>query len=391
MAARKHARPEPSALPRAPRRRRRGGGARGVLRRAGRRAVRAVQGSGPIHRARRGRPRIPPPAHGGGDHAQLAVLRPQPLVGERRGRRGRVAAHRRGRRHRAAVGAVVRRRSAACPRARSSPTSSARGTIESCSTACRGGRRRARSGGRAPSATASGSASRWPTCSRLPGSPPTPRAYSSSASTRTRPRAASAAIVSGGEGDAPGHAACLRPQRRTPATRDHGFPLRALVPGWVGSTSIKWLGRIVVSREQLWTRNNTTSYVLIGDNYPPEGEADGQAVTVQSIKSALGLPWPAELPSGIQRLHGFAHSPHGAITERRVERRRRRELATRTDRRAAGAVLVGAVRVRLARAAGRPHTADARDRRRRQHPAGMRCPSTRRATSSTSHSPTRSG
>ena len=36
-------------------------------------------------------------------------------------------------------------------------------------------------------------------------------------------------------------------------------------------------------------------------------------MTVQSIKSALGLPWPAELASGIQRLHGFAHSPHGAI------------------------------------------------------------------------------
>ena len=99
--------------------------------------------------------------------------------------------------------------------------------------------------------------------------------------------------------------------------RDHGFPLRALVPGWVGSTSIKWLGRIVVTREQLWTRNNTTSYVLIGDDYPPEGEADGQAVTVQSIKSALGLPWPVELAGGIHRLHGFAHSPHGAIA--RVE------------------------------------------------------------------------
>ena len=95
--------------------------------------------------------------------------------------------------------------------------------------------------------------------------------------------------------------------------RDHGFPLRALVPGWVGSTSIKWLGRIVVTRDQLWTRNNTTSYVLIGDDYPPDGEAEGQAVTVQSIKSALGLPWPAELAGGIQRLHGFAHSPHGAI------------------------------------------------------------------------------
>ena len=99
--------------------------------------------------------------------------------------------------------------------------------------------------------------------------------------------------------------------------RDHGFPLRALVPGWVGSTSIKWLGRIEVSREQIWTRNNTTSYVLIGDDYPPEGEADGQAVTVQSIKSALGLPWPAELASGTHRLHGFAHSPHGYVA--RVE------------------------------------------------------------------------
>ena len=98
-----------------------------------------------------------------------------------------------------------------------------------------------------------------------------------------------------------------------PLPRDHGFPLRALVPGWVGSTSIKWLGRIVVTREQLWTRNNTTSYVLIGDDYPPEGEADGQAVTAQSIKSALGLPWQAELTDGIHRLHGFAHAPHGAI------------------------------------------------------------------------------
>ena len=31
--------------------------------------------------------------------------------------------------------------------------------------------------------------------------------------------------------------------------RDHGFPLCALVPGWVGSANVKWLGRIVVSSE----------------------------------------------------------------------------------------------------------------------------------------------
>ena len=99
--------------------------------------------------------------------------------------------------------------------------------------------------------------------------------------------------------------------------RDHGFPVRALVPGWVGSTSIKWLGRIVVSTEQQWTRNNTTSYVLIGDDYPPEGEAQGMVTTTQTIKSALALPWPATLPPGRHRVHGFAHSSHGHVA--RVE------------------------------------------------------------------------
>ena len=99
--------------------------------------------------------------------------------------------------------------------------------------------------------------------------------------------------------------------------RDHGFPIRALVPGWVGSANIKWLGRIMVSTEQLWTRNNTTSYTLIGDAYPPVGESEGQPVTEQSIKSALALPWPADLAAGRQRIHGYAHSPAGPIT--RVE------------------------------------------------------------------------
>ena len=87
--------------------------------------------------------------------------------------------------------------------------------------------------------------------------------------------------------------------------------------GWVGSASIKWLGRIVVSTEKLWTRNNTTSYVLIGDRYEPEGEAEGIPVTAQVIKSALALPWPAQLSAGTHLIHGFAHSPDGPIS--RVE------------------------------------------------------------------------
>ena len=97
--------------------------------------------------------------------------------------------------------------------------------------------------------------------------------------------------------------------------RDHGFPLRALAPGWVGAASIKWLGRIVVSSEQLWTRNNTTSYTLIGDAHLPEGEAMGIPVTTQTIKSALALPWPADLAARENRVHGYAHSPTGPIAK----------------------------------------------------------------------------
>ena len=95
--------------------------------------------------------------------------------------------------------------------------------------------------------------------------------------------------------------------------RDHGYPLRALVPGWVGSASVKWLNRIIVSAKRHWTRNNTSSYVLIGEAYPAEGEALGKALTTQVIKSALALPWPAALAVGPHRLHGYAHSPFGPI------------------------------------------------------------------------------
>ncbi len=96
-----------------------------------------------------------------------------------------------------------------------------------------------------------------------------------------------------------------------PLARDHGFPLRAIVPGWVGASQIKWLSRIVVSEEPLQTRNNTTAYVMFGGEYG----ATGPVVTEQTIKSALALPWPAKVERGSKMLRGFAHSPHGPIEQ----------------------------------------------------------------------------
>ncbi len=98
-----------------------------------------------------------------------------------------------------------------------------------------------------------------------------------------------------------------------PLPRDHGYPVRAVVPGWVGSTSIKWLGHIEASTTKVWSRNNTSSYVLIGEAYPPEGEASGQVATLQSIKSTLMLPWPAQRAPGRRMIRGYAYSPHAPI------------------------------------------------------------------------------
>jgi DMSO/TMAO reductase YedYZ molybdopterin-dependent catalytic subunit len=98
-----------------------------------------------------------------------------------------------------------------------------------------------------------------------------------------------------------------------PLPPDHGFPIRAIVPGWVGSNQIKWLGRIEAHLQPVWSRNVTSSYVLIGDAYPKEGEAMGKIITEQSIKSILILPWPAALPAGRRTIRGYAYSPQGPI------------------------------------------------------------------------------
>ena len=97
--------------------------------------------------------------------------------------------------------------------------------------------------------------------------------------------------------------------------KDHGFPVRAIVPGWVGSANIKWLGKINVSTSRVWSRNNTSSYVLIGDDYTPEGESKGKVATTQSIKSTLMLPWPAQMTAGKHMVRGYAYSPHAPIAD----------------------------------------------------------------------------
>lgn len=99
-----------------------------------------------------------------------------------------------------------------------------------------------------------------------------------------------------------------------PLPPDHGAPLRVVVPGWVGIASIKWVGRIEVADQPLFSAWNTTQYRLTGPTYPP----DSPPLTEQAVKSAFELPFGAQLIAGRHHLlTGRSWSGAGAI--RRVE------------------------------------------------------------------------
>ena len=98
---------------------------------------------------------------------------------------------------------------------------------------------------------------------------------------------------------------------------DHGYPVRLIVPGWIGSNSVKWVGSIEVSSEKIWVDRNIKHYVLMGDEWENEKEGDalGGPITTQNIKSSLNLEWNAKLPAGKQKLRGIARSPHALIKQ----------------------------------------------------------------------------
>lgn len=96
---------------------------------------------------------------------------------------------------------------------------------------------------------------------------------------------------------------------------DHGFPIRAFVPGWLGAASIKWVGRIEVSETPLFSTWNTESYVLIGSDYQPNPPAKGTIITSQNIKSAFELAWDAKMSASEHLLRGRSWSASGKIAK----------------------------------------------------------------------------
>lgn len=100
-----------------------------------------------------------------------------------------------------------------------------------------------------------------------------------------------------------------------PLPPDHGFPARVIVSGWAGIASIKWVGRIQVSEEPLYTPWNTVDYVLIGPEYAPVAPALGPPITEMPVMSLLELDWPAIMPAGHHTVRGRSFAGEARVRE----------------------------------------------------------------------------
>jgi DMSO/TMAO reductase YedYZ molybdopterin-dependent catalytic subunit len=93
---------------------------------------------------------------------------------------------------------------------------------------------------------------------------------------------------------------------------DHGYPLRLVLPGWVGIGSIKWLGSLEVATTELTSPWNTIWYRMTGGDHP----ADSPPLTVNPVRSAWELAAGATLPARPVTLTG--RSGRGAAPISRV-------------------------------------------------------------------------
>lgn len=74
-----------------------------------------------------------------------------------------------------------------------------------------------------------------------------------------------------------------------PLPRDHGYPVRLVVPGWVGIASIKWLGELRVTTSVVHSPWNTRWYRMHGTGW--EGaDAELGPMPVKSVVDVVGAP-----------------------------------------------------------------------------------------------------
>ena len=103
--------------------------------------------------------------------------------------------------------------------------------------------------------------------------------------------------------------------------RHHGFPARALVPGWIGAASCKWLTEIKVLDQEFEGNFMKPGYRLPNHSISPGGDVnpeDTHPITSLGVKSVIAQPGDgSSVKSRSLNIHGAAWAGETAIT--RVE------------------------------------------------------------------------
>ena len=91
---------------------------------------------------------------------------------------------------------------------------------------------------------------------------------------------------------------------------EQGYPLRLLLPGWEGNTSIKWLRRLKLGTAPFMTREETSHYT----DLMPDGTAR-QFTLVMDAKSVITSPSGGQqIHQGFIEIRGLAWSGRGRVT-----------------------------------------------------------------------------
>jgi sulfite oxidase len=100
-----------------------------------------------------------------------------------------------------------------------------------------------------------------------------------------------------------------------PLPESHGFPLRAVVPGWIGARSVKWLGRITLLDKPSLNYFQSQAYRLEREINPQDSRdvSGGTALTEIPLNSVILQPTPdAVVRAGRIQLYGWAIGAGGS-------------------------------------------------------------------------------
>ena len=105
----------------------------------------------------------------------------------------------------------------------------------------------------------------------------------------------------------------------SPLSPAHGFPLRAVVPGWIGARSVKWLGRITLLKEPSANYFQSKAYRFQRATNPqnPGDVSAGLALSEVPVNAVILSPGSGEvLPAGQLTVRGWAMGSGGRQVNR---------------------------------------------------------------------------